>query len=141
VLVGPVVDAARPTLRALAAALARDSVFEPPSTQAAVTFDYLRCGVRWFLREAVVMRDYSTAAAIGHIVAPLLVIRGQDDPIARAPWARRLAEAVPGSRVVTVAGHRHNVPHSDPRRTAAEILRFSEPVAATSPLRESAHHD
>ena len=129
VLIGPVVDAKKPTLTAQAIALLLDSPLEPPATQAMVMFDYLRCGVRWFLTEAVEMRDYDTHLAIRDVAHPVLVIRGGKDPIADAPWCESLVAGVPNRRVATIAGYRHNVVHSNAAATADAILSFmAEPL-------------
>jgi pimeloyl-ACP methyl ester carboxylesterase len=124
VLIGPVVDSRRRTLLAQAAALIRDSLVEPPKTQLMVTADYLRCGVPWFLAEAVVMRDYPIEVALRGIAAPVLVLRGEHDPIAGADWCERVAGEAPNGRVATVAGARHNAPHSRPAQTAQLITQF-----------------
>jgi len=124
VLVGPVVDIGKPTLRRQAAALLRDSPLEPPATQAMVVFDYLRCGIRWFLAQATAMRDYPTLRMVAEVTHPVLVVRGADDPIADAAWCRLLARTAPHGRAISIAGRRHNVPHSDPLATAAAILEF-----------------
>ena len=124
VLVVPVVDPAKPTLRRQAAALMRDSPLEPPATQAMVLAGYVRCGVPWFLAQSVVMRDYPILRMVAEVVRPVLVVRGADDPIADAAWCRLLARHAPDGRTLSIAGKRHNVPHSDPEATAAAILGF-----------------
>jgi pimeloyl-ACP methyl ester carboxylesterase len=129
VLVGPVVDAKKRSLSAQTLVLLRDSALEPPKTQLMVTFDYLRCGIPWFLTEAFAMRDYPTHLAVREVGHPLLVIRGEHDPIADAAWCRRLAAQAPDARVATIPGHRHNVVHSNPTATAAAILNFVRATA------------
>jgi len=129
VLIGPVVDTKKRTLSAQALVLMRDSSLEPPATQLMVTADYIRCGLPWFLTEAFAMRDYPTHLAIREVGHPLLIIRGEHDPIADASWCRRLAAQAPDARVATVPGHRHNVLHSNPAATAAGIVDF---VSATA---------
>jgi pimeloyl-ACP methyl ester carboxylesterase len=124
VLIGPVVDPAKPTLRWQAAALMRDSPLEPPKTQAMVLSDYVRCSVPWFFAQAVVMRDYPLLRMVAEVAQPVLVIRGANDPIADAAWCRSLARHAPDGRAVNIVGKRHNVPHSDPEATAAAILDF-----------------
>ena len=124
VLVGPVVDAGKRTLRQQAVGLLRDSALEPPKTQAMVLSDYLRCGVPWFAAQSGVMRDYPIDVTIAEIAQPVLVIRGADDPIADAAWCRSLAALAPDGRALTIAGNRHNVLHSEPVATAAAILAF-----------------
>ena len=129
VLVGPVVDAKKRTLSAQSLVLLRDSALEPPKTQLMVTIDYLRCGIPWFLTEAFAMRDYPTHLAIREVGHPLLILRGEHDPIADASWCRRLAAQAPDARVATIAGHRHNVLHSNPAATAAAIVDFVRATA------------
>lgn len=124
VLVGPVVDSSRRTLTAQAIALARDSALEPVPTQLMVLGDYLRCGPRWFLAQAIVMRDYPTEEAITSVPHPLLIIRGENDRIANAEWCEFLARQAPNGMVDTIPSRRHDVVHSDPAATAASILGF-----------------
>lgn len=125
VLIGPVVDPAQPSLTAQFVALARDAPLEPPLTQTAVAFDYIRCGIPWFLTAAPSMRDYPTHLRIHGLTKPLLVIRGQHDPIAKTPWASWLSGQSDNGRLVTIAMSRHNVPHSHPAATAEAITRFA----------------
>ncbi|WP_411698342.1 alpha/beta fold hydrolase [Conyzicola sp.] len=124
VLVGPVVDSHKPTLTAQSLVLLRDSLLEPPATQLMVAIDYVRCGIPWFLIEAVAMRDYATDRGITGVRHPVLIVRGGNDPIADARWCRELSLLAPDGRVATIPGHRHNVVHSNPAATAAAILAF-----------------
>jgi pimeloyl-ACP methyl ester carboxylesterase len=124
VLSGPVVDPAHRTLRAQTLGLVRDSPLEPPRTQLSVTVDYLRCGIRWFLRQAEVMRNYPTLVAIDDVTRPVLVLRGANDPIAGRDWCARLAGLARAGRLVEIPANRHNVPHSAPAAMAAAILEF-----------------
>jgi len=132
VLVGPVVDPRKPTLTAQALALARDSPLEPPATQAMVAFDYARCGMPWFFEQGFAMRDYPIEQAITDVAQPVLVARGEHDPIADERWVERLAGAAPDGRVATIAGFRHNVVHSGPAATADVVVRFAEGASRRS---------
>lgn len=123
-LIGPVVDAERRTLIAQGWGLLLDGPREPLATQVMVLHSYLRCGVLWFLKTAKAMRDYPTHLRIADLVQPLLVIRGERDPIAKAQWCDWLSRQVPGGYLVTVPGRHHNVAHSDPAAIAAAILTF-----------------
>ncbi|WP_213815497.1 alpha/beta fold hydrolase [Glaciihabitans sp. dw_435] len=125
VLIGPVVDVSKRSLRAQAADLARDSALEPPRTQVMVAFDYLRCGIRWFLTESQFMRDYPTERAISAVPHPILLLRGEHDPLANAAWCETLARTAPDARAGSIPGARHNVPHSDPVATATAIVDFA----------------
>ena len=125
VLVGPVVDPAYPTLRAQALGLARDAPLEPLRTQAMVSLGYLQTGIRWFLAQALVMRDYPIHLRVQAVTQPLLVIRGKTDPIAKPAWAQWLADHVRRGRVVTIDGFRHNVIHAAPGPVAEAIRYFA----------------
>jgi pimeloyl-ACP methyl ester carboxylesterase len=97
----------------------------PLQTQAMVVGDYLRCGVRWFLAQSIVMRDYPTHLRVLGVTQPMLVIRGAHDPIAKPPWVRWLSEQVRDGRVETINGYRHNVDHSNAAATSAAIQLFT----------------
>ena len=125
VLVGPVVDAKKRSLVAQSLALLRDSALEPPRTQFMVITDYLRCGPRWFLREVRSMLEYPTHIAITDLTQPVLVLRGENDPIADASWCESLRGRAADGAVVTIADNRHNVVHSDPSASAAAIIEFA----------------
>lgn len=133
VLIGPVVDPARPRAVQQAIDLATDFLCEPPSTNVMVTTDYFRTGVRWFFTELGPMLDYPTTDAVAAVDAPVLILRGSRDPIARAPWCRVLAARARDGRLVEVQGHGHVVQRSAARSVAASIEQFVQerlPIAA-----------
>lgn len=55
--------------------------------------------------EAVAAWDFG--ARLGEITAPTLVVGGRDDPTVPPEQAERLADAIPGARVVILDGARH----------------------------------
>ncbi len=67
------------------------------------------------------MLRYRTDLRLAHVQAPVLVVRGGDDPVARRPWCAELAAAGRGS-LVEVPGHRHLVQHSAPTEVAAAVV-------------------
>lgn len=56
---------------------------------------------------------------VRRIVAPTLVVHGSDDPLFPLPHGQALAEAVPGARLLVVAGMGHQVP---PAATWPEVV-------------------
>jgi pimeloyl-ACP methyl ester carboxylesterase len=124
VLIGPVVDRGRRTVLKQGLALARDSLRERPSTNAIVFGDYLRCGPRRYLVELGAMMAYPTEQRIGSVQAPVLVIRGAHDPIARSPWCRLLTDRARDGRLVEIPGAPHVVQESAPRRVLDAISSF-----------------
>lgn len=139
VLMGPVVDTKRRTVLQQALALGRDSIFfESPSSNALVFTDYFRCGPSWYLKTLRVMMDYPTEERISSVVAPVLVLRGANDPVASANWCRRLAARAGQARLVEIQGTGHVVQHNRAAEVAEAILAFAGSHAkAKEPSREN----
>lgn len=124
VVIGPVADDRHRTVLAQTWALARDIAGEPLDANAVVLMDYLRCGPAWFLAELQPMLTYPIEDRVIRLEAPLLVLRGGNDPIAGLGWCRRLRDRAPRGRLVIVPGHRHNAQFSAPRAVASAITAF-----------------
>ena len=104
VLIGPVVDSHRRSVLRQAAALAWDSLLEPPSANVIVFSDYLRCGPRWYLTELAEMMAYPTEDRVTAVSAPVLVLRGNKDPVAGRAWSAALAARAPSGRMLELPG-------------------------------------
>ncbi|MEC5179708.1 alpha/beta fold hydrolase [Arthrobacter sp. CG_A4] len=126
VLMGPVVDSKRRTVAQQTLALGLDSLlYESPSSNAIVFTDYLRCGPRWYLKTLRVMMDYPTDQKITRVTAPVLVLRGANDPVASTDWSRRLAELAPKGRMLEIQGTGHVVQHNRAAEVAEAITAFA----------------
>lgn len=123
IAMGPVADEKHRSLAGQGARLAADITFEPPLVNATVFADYLRCGTRWFLRQATSMVAYPIEKQIELVSVPLMILRGGNDPIAGTAWCRRLRDAC-GGRLVVIPGQRHVVQQSAPRAVASAIRAF-----------------
>ena len=88
VLLGPVVDPVRRTVRQQTLALGLDGLWESPLRNAIVFTDYARSGLRWYLTELPVMMAYDLQAQMALVAQPVLVIRGSRDPVAPGPGAK-----------------------------------------------------
>lgn len=141
VLMGPVVDSKRRTVAQQALALARDCLLhESPSSNALVFTDYLRCGPNWYLKTLRQMMDYPTEQKITGVTAPVLVVRGVNDPVAATDWCRRLAGRANSGSLLEIPGTGHVVQHNRATEVADAIKAFAGlgPVAGgTAPLVES----
>ncbi|WP_083664989.1 alpha/beta fold hydrolase [Kocuria sp. CNJ-770] len=124
VLVGPTVDPDAPSRPGQAWRLLRDTLREPPPTNALVLRDYLRMGPLRYLRTARSMVRDRIGEDIRGCTVPGLLVRGGRDPIAPRDWVRRLARAAPDARVVEIPGAPHNVQHTDPKELAAACAPF-----------------
>lgn len=123
-LVGPVVDPERRSAWHQALGLAIDSLLEPPSANAIVFTDYLRCGPRWYAATLPAMFGYPIETRITLVGQPVLVLRGSRDPVARSAWCRELAGSARDGRFTEIAGQAHVVQHGAARQVAARILAF-----------------
>ncbi len=121
VLIGPVVDRRRRNVLRQSLALALDSLRESPSANRIVFTDYLRTGIRWYVSELKPMMNYRLEESLRSIPAPVLVLRGSRDPVAREAWCRELADAAPAGRFKEIEGHPHVVQHSAPAAVADPI--------------------
>lgn len=121
VMIGPVVDERHRTLGAQARALAVDTLGESPAVNAVVLGDYLRCGIRRYLKQARRMVEYSTRSAVPALRMPVLVIRGGDDPVAGSAWGHALSAAAHDGALIEIPGQQHNVQFSAPRAVAESI--------------------
>ncbi|QDW31525.1 alpha/beta hydrolase [Arthrobacter sp. KBS0702] len=133
VLMGPVVNDRRRTVAQQALALGRDCLFfESPSSNALVFTDYLRCGPSWYLKNLRVMMDYPIEEEIAGVRAPVLVLRGANDPVAPADWCRRLAARAATAMFLEIEGTGHVVQHNRAVQVADSILAFAGSPAAGS---------
>ncbi len=130
VLIGPVVDRRRRSVWRQAAALGRDSLRELPSANFLVLTDYLRTGIRWYVRELRPMMDYRLEDEIAKAACPVLILRGSRDPVAREPWCRELSEAARSGAFGEIPGQPHVAQHGAPGLVAEAIVAFTAGLRA-----------
>lgn len=125
VLLGPVVDPERRTVRQQSLSLGLDALLESPVGNAIVFSDYARSGMRWYLTELPVMMTYDLQARLALVSQPVLVIRGSRDPIAPRAWCHKLTATAPDGRFLELSGKPHIVQHGAAASIAAGILALS----------------
>lgn len=121
VLIGPVADAEHRSFLAQMRALTVDSLREPLDVNAIVFTDYLRCGVPWYLAQLRHMLAYRPEERLAEVAAPVLLIRGERDPIAGMAWCRQLRDLASTAALVVIPGRAHNAQHSSPAAVASAI--------------------
>lgn len=124
VLVGPTRDPqARNPLRQ-AGRLLLDAPREAPSLIPLATSDYVRAGpVRMWrtLRDALDARVEQRAP---HVHVPVLVVRGQHDPIVPQRWAQQLTDLLPDGHLLVIPGAAHAVNYSAPAALVDAVRPF-----------------
>lgn len=121
-IIGPVVDVGHRSAFAQTRALCIDTLLESPAANWIVATDYLRCGVPWYVSQLRAMLDYALEERVVRLAVPLLVIRGERDPIAGPEWCRLLRDRAPVAALVHIPGRPHNAQWSAPRAVAGAIL-------------------
>ena len=125
VAMGPVADERHRTVFRQTRALAVDTLLEPPTVNALVLTDYLRCGIPWYLTQLRHMLAYPLEDRVADLDVPLLLIRGGADPIAGLEWCRRLRRNARAADLVVIPGHHHVAQHSAPRAVASALLTLT----------------
>jgi len=77
-----------------------------------------------FARQAQACAAVDTRARIGAITAPTLVLYTQDDRFFAPPFAARLADAIPGARLMEIAGAGHCPMVEVPEAFATAVRAF-----------------
>jgi pimeloyl-ACP methyl ester carboxylesterase len=128
VLVGPAVDPRGAGVLRHVLRLGLDGLRERPTVVALVARDHLLgAGPRRVLATFRLALAHPVDEVAARVRVPVLVVRGERDPVAPRGWARDLAARLPDARVVEVAGHAHAVHHSDPG-TVADLVRSVLPA-------------
>lgn len=122
VLIAPTGDPARRSVGQLALRLAQDARLEPPSLLLLAVGDYLRAGPGQMV--TLMSRAIRRAVEQLHVTVdvPLLVVRGERDPVVRQQWCESIVAGTSGSRLVVVPGAAHGIAFSAPPELV-EVLR------------------
>jgi pimeloyl-ACP methyl ester carboxylesterase len=130
VLIGPTVDTEARSIPRLLWRLLRDLRHEPLSLWFIQARDYLRFGPRWQWRTARhMLRDHIEDKLL-LVPVPVLLVRGERDPIAPARWLARLSRLAPDASLATIPDAGHAVNFSAPAPLADAVEAF---LRATTP--------
>lgn len=124
VLIGPTADASARTMVQHIWRLARDLLHEPLVLWLIQGLDYLRFGPRWQWKTVRAMLRDRIEEKLPKMTMPVLVVRGEHDPIAPQAWVERLARLAPNSQLAVVAGVGHAVNYTAPVRLVELIEQF-----------------
>ncbi|WP_213004653.1 alpha/beta fold hydrolase [Paractinoplanes toevensis] len=108
VLVGPTADPAAPTAGALLRRWLRDLLREDPHQIPMILTDFRDAGPRRIWRTLGHSVDHRIECRIPLVDAPILVLRGQYDPIAPASWTTHAASLATAGTSADVPGAAHN---------------------------------
>ena len=123
VLVGPTMDAQGRTALRQAWRVLRDTPREAPSQPFVVAGDYLQAGLLRAWRTLQYALADRIEEKLPRVRVPVLVVRGEHDPVVPQRWAAEVAGLLPRSRLVVIPGGPHTVNYSSPR----ELVHVARP--------------
>lgn len=125
VLIGPTWDPAAPTVARQLVRLLNGGYREPPSLIPVLVGEYARWGPRRILAGARSMLDHPFAERLALVDAPVVVVRGEHDPVCGGPWAELVA-GVASAPLVTVPGAAHAVHWSHPEAVVEVVQKLEQ---------------
>jgi pimeloyl-ACP methyl ester carboxylesterase len=124
VLVSPTVDREARTVFHSFMRLLLDVPRERLSLAFIATLDYLRAGLgRTALTFGYAIQDQIEQRLSG-VRQPVLVVRGQHDPVVPGRWAEEVNRLLPAGRLVVIKGAGHAVNHNSPEELSRVVLDF-----------------
>lgn len=100
--------------------------FNPDSLAPITRGDYRKCGYRRLLQTFRYQLKDPIEQKLPRIPAPVLVVRGQRDPICRLPWAAEMTRRLPQGRLVEIPAVAHTLVYTAPEQLARITLQFLE---------------
>lgn len=123
VLAGPTVNSASRSILAQARYLLSDLIGERAEVLWRGAREYLRGGPH-LLRKMRATIVHTPERAYPRVQAPVLVLRGERDPLAPLSWCEQIVDAVPVARLAEIPDHGHGTLISDAGATAELIRSF-----------------
>lgn len=123
VLAGPTVNSAARSIRAQAGYLLKDLIGERPTVIWRGAREYLRGGPN-LLRKMRATIVHEPEDAYRRVQVPVLVLRGEEDPLAPPSWCRAIVDAIPGAQLAEIPDHGHGTLISDSGAAAGLIRQF-----------------
>lgn len=124
VFIGPTLDPSGGIGPRQLGRLLLDAAREPCSLTLVQTWDYLRFGPRRLVVTYLDMLHDRLEAKVQRVTAPILIARGERDPIATEPWTEHLAALAPEGIHAVIPGAAHAANYSAPEELMAIIRPF-----------------
>jgi pimeloyl-ACP methyl ester carboxylesterase len=125
ILVGPTVDPAAPTAFGQIRRWARDLLIEDPHQIPVLAADIRDAGLPRILRTLRHAVRHHIGRRLPLVEAPVLILRGEHDPIAPAAWTTQAAACAPDGRSDDVPGAAHNAVTTAGDVVAAQAAAFA----------------
>lgn len=114
VLQGPTIDQAARTVRRQVARLIQNSRRESPGLGWITLRDYAAAGIRRVIETVKMALQDRPEEKLPRVQAPVLVVRGENDPLVPQPWAEQIVRLLPRGRLVVIPGVAHTINYTAP---------------------------
>lgn len=131
VLVGLTVDPEARRMSTQIGRLLADVPREPGGLYPIAVADYLRAGVVRCVKTLRHALDDPVEEKLPAIRVPVLVVRGECDPLVPPRWSKRAATLVSDGWEVTIPGAAHAVNFSAPEALVNEVMKFMERIGTS----------
>ena len=105
--------------------------YNPKSLPPITWDDYRKCGARRLLWTFHYQLQDRIEAKLPRIRQPVLVVRGQHDPICRHAWAAEVTSLLPEGRYIEIPGVAHTLVYTSPEELAGVIRPFLDEARPT----------
>lgn len=126
ILVGPTSNKNERTLALHGWRLTQDTFREPLKANVIVFTNYVRMGIRRYLKTAQFMLRHRIEDDLPGISVPILFVRGVHDPIAPSDWLSYLQSITPNASMVEIANAAHLAQYKKAAVLAAMTKEFIE---------------
>ena len=124
VLQGPTVDPDARTFLRQVWRIIRNSARERPGLGRIMMADYARAGLRRIVGTIRMALQDRIENKLPYIEAPVLVVRGQHDPLAPQRWAERVCRLLPRGELAVIPGAAHTINYTGPDALMAVVKPF-----------------
>jgi 2-hydroxy-6-oxonona-2,4-dienedioate hydrolase len=126
VLVGATIDPEARRMSTQIRRLLTDVPREPLALYGIAMTDYFRAGVGRCLQTLRHALNDPIAEKLPALRVPVLIVRGERDPIVPQRWTERAAGLAPDASCVIIPGAAHAVNYSAPEALVKEVMKFME---------------
>jgi pimeloyl-ACP methyl ester carboxylesterase len=124
ILLSPTVNARERSSMLQSFRLLQDSFKEPLKMTLMIIQDYFKFGMlRYLVTQRYMIKD-DIEASLALCTVPVLLVRGEIDPIVRRDWAVSLHDLVKGSELREIKNAPHNFHYTNPSQTGDVCTNF-----------------
>jgi pimeloyl-ACP methyl ester carboxylesterase len=124
ILIGPTVDRHERNRFMQGLRLLQDTSMEPAHLNKIIFSDYIRMGVRRYLKTSSFMLADCIEKSLKKYTGKALIVRGENDPISSSKWCRYITDIAPHGCFCEVKGAAHVAQYTKPKEVGEICRKF-----------------